>query len=354
MVQQVLRQAERSVLYASPDKRGFTPLDVRPARRADARSRAGQRSPVGLRPRFDRVRSRPRAPSCTSGLLDGSATVGGLKVDTDLRWSILRRLVAVGHAGTEQIEAELSETIQPRDRLNAATCRAAIPTAQAKAEAWNACLNVHVIAQPHARRHGRRNHTSGTPRVVAPARGPVLRSPARCVARPDQRDRAEITMGLQPARSVEAATWNAPMRRSTAMSTSARRATPAGQGRDGVLRRCDASRRTPKLTGLRAPRKAAGQSQLCTAPTGMSRSTRPGQRWCPVGGGGGVAAPVGFGRWRVCRGGLCGGENGQTSTRLVRSVGRGRPTGRAWWAMEGVRWPAGVTCSWIQGNVRVV
>ena len=52
MVQQVLRQAERSgPLRVTGQTRGLLRSDVRPARRADARSRAGQRSPVGLRPR---------------------------------------------------------------------------------------------------------------------------------------------------------------------------------------------------------------------------------------------------------------------------------------------------------------
>ena len=256
MVQQVLRQAESAVaLYASPDKRGVaTPLGC-PAcsNRLMHEAGARQRSPVGLRPRFDRVRSRPAHLAVLSGLLDGSATVGGLKVDTDLRWSILRRLVAVGHAGTEQIEAELSRDDTAAGRLNAATCRAAIPTAQAKAEAWNACLNDTSLP----------NHMLGATVVgiTLPEHRELLRPHV------DQyfealpavwRDRTneiaqEITMACTRTLWWRPPQWNAPMRRSTAMSTS-RTARDACWPRAGTAccGRCDASRRTPNSRPVRA------------------------------------------------------------------------------------------------------
>jgi aminopeptidase N len=71
-----------------------------------------------------------------SGLLDGSATLDGLTVDTELRWALLRRLVVRGAAGETEIAAELERDATAAGERHAAACRAAIPTAAAKAAAW--------------------------------------------------------------------------------------------------------------------------------------------------------------------------------------------------------------------------
>ncbi|MDQ1692112.1 MAG: aminopeptidase [Pseudonocardiales bacterium] len=73
-------------------------------------------------------------------LLDGSETLDGLALDTDLRWAIVQSLVARGMLGNEAIEAE-----GERDRTSAgiraaATARALIPTPEAKAAAWHAAF----------------------------------------------------------------------------------------------------------------------------------------------------------------------------------------------------------------------
>jgi len=71
-----------------------------------------------------------------SGLLDGTAVLDGLSVDTDLRWSLLCRLVSRGGLGAEAIDAELARDATDAGERNAATCRAAIPTVDAKRAAW--------------------------------------------------------------------------------------------------------------------------------------------------------------------------------------------------------------------------
>ena len=70
------------------------------------------------------------------GLLDGTETVPGLAVDTDLRWTLLSALVAVGAAGDDAIDAELDRDPTAAGQRRAATARALRPTAAAKAEAW--------------------------------------------------------------------------------------------------------------------------------------------------------------------------------------------------------------------------
>src|SRR6266487_1953748 len=71
-----------------------------------------------------------------AGLLDGSVTIDGLAVDTDLRWQLLHRLVSCGMAGEDAIDAE-----HDRDRTDAgerytAWCMASIPDPAAKEAAW--------------------------------------------------------------------------------------------------------------------------------------------------------------------------------------------------------------------------
>ncbi|RAY11809.1 aminopeptidase N [Actinomadura craniellae] len=70
------------------------------------------------------------------GLLDGSQTLAGLTVDTELRWALLRRLVVTGRAGEAEIDAELARDATAAGERHAAACRAALPTAAAKAAAW--------------------------------------------------------------------------------------------------------------------------------------------------------------------------------------------------------------------------
>ncbi|MEU8583998.1 aminopeptidase N [Streptomyces abikoensis] len=71
-----------------------------------------------------------------AGLLDGTETVEGLTVDTDLRWDLLGRLAATGRADEKAIAAELERDRTSAGEEHAAWARAARPTAEAKAEAW--------------------------------------------------------------------------------------------------------------------------------------------------------------------------------------------------------------------------
>jgi aminopeptidase N len=73
-----------------------------------------------------------------AGLLDGSARLDGLAVDTELRWRLLTRLVSRGAAGRGEIDAELARDATDAGERRAATCRAAIPEPAAKQAAWEA------------------------------------------------------------------------------------------------------------------------------------------------------------------------------------------------------------------------
>ncbi|MDI3404247.1 aminopeptidase N [Streptomyces cavernicola] len=71
-----------------------------------------------------------------AALLDGTETVEGLAVDTELRWAFLERLASTGRAGEKEIAAEYERDRTAAGERHAATARAARPTAEAKAEAW--------------------------------------------------------------------------------------------------------------------------------------------------------------------------------------------------------------------------
>ena len=71
-----------------------------------------------------------------AGLLDGSTTMAGLTVDAELRWHFLHRLVVVGRGGLDEIDAEVRKDPTAAGQRHAASCHAARPTEQAKAEAW--------------------------------------------------------------------------------------------------------------------------------------------------------------------------------------------------------------------------
>ena len=75
-----------------------------------------------------------------TGLLDGTAPLDGVTVDTDLRWHLVHRLVSTGHVDETAIEAELERDRTAAGQRQAASARAARPTPAAKAEVWDAVV----------------------------------------------------------------------------------------------------------------------------------------------------------------------------------------------------------------------
>jgi aminopeptidase N len=85
---------------------------------------------------FASVATSARDLALLAALLDGSAVLDGLAVDTDLRWTLLGRLVSRGMAGAAKIAAELARGATDAGERRAAACRAAVPSAGAKLAAW--------------------------------------------------------------------------------------------------------------------------------------------------------------------------------------------------------------------------
>jgi len=85
-----------------------------------------------------------------AALLDGSAAVEGLDVDTDLRWSLVTGLARAGRADDALIDAELERDRTIVGQEKAAAARASRPDADAKADAWTQLVdNPEVANETH-------------------------------------------------------------------------------------------------------------------------------------------------------------------------------------------------------------
>ncbi|MBQ0903791.1 aminopeptidase N [Micromonospora sp. U21] len=71
-----------------------------------------------------------------TGWLAGRDVPAGLKVDAELRWAVLRRLVVLSAAGEAEIAAEAAADPSATGAERAARCRAALPDPAAKQAAW--------------------------------------------------------------------------------------------------------------------------------------------------------------------------------------------------------------------------
>jgi aminopeptidase N len=81
-----------------------------------------------------------------SALLDGTESLPGLAVDTEVRWSLLTALVGAGAAGEDEIAAELERDATATGRERAARARASAPTVAAKDEAWRLAVEEDGLA----------------------------------------------------------------------------------------------------------------------------------------------------------------------------------------------------------------
>ncbi|WP_405701489.1 aminopeptidase N [Streptomyces sp. NBC_01383] len=77
-------------------------------------------------------------PDAIQGWLTEGTVPGGPELDAELRWRILTRLAVLGAIDESAIAAELGQDPSATGQEGAARCRAALPTPQAKAAAWQA------------------------------------------------------------------------------------------------------------------------------------------------------------------------------------------------------------------------
>jgi len=138
VVQALLRNAGRAARrFADPAWRASgLELIARSLRKLAESAPAGSDHQLAYVQAFTVTATSARDLTFLAALLDGSEVLEGLSVDTDLRWSLLGRLVSRGMAGEAEIAAELARDPTEAGERNAAACRAAVPDADAKRAAW--------------------------------------------------------------------------------------------------------------------------------------------------------------------------------------------------------------------------
>ncbi|ALV35651.1 aminopeptidase N [Streptomyces sp. CdTB01] len=138
VVQSLHRQVKLAIeMYADPTAREALLTRWTDATLAHLRSaEPGSDHQLAWARAFAATARTPEQLDLLEALLDGSQTVEGLTVDTDLRWAFVQRLAAVGRFDEAEIAAEYERDRTAAGERHAASARAARPTAEAKAEAW--------------------------------------------------------------------------------------------------------------------------------------------------------------------------------------------------------------------------
>ncbi|MGY0024060.1 aminopeptidase N [Streptomyces sp. cg35] len=138
VVQSLHRQVKLAIdLYAAPSHRDallarWTEAALTHLRTAEA----GGDHQLAWARAFAATARTPEQLDLLDGLLEGSQTIEGLAVDTELRWAFVQRLAAVGRFDEAEITTEYERDRTAAGERHAATARAARPTPEAKAEAW--------------------------------------------------------------------------------------------------------------------------------------------------------------------------------------------------------------------------
>ncbi|MEU8988421.1 aminopeptidase N [Streptomyces sp. NPDC048558] len=143
VVQSLQRQVKLAIeLYAAPGTREALLTRWTDATLAHLRAaEAGSDHQLAWARAFAATARTPEQLDLLEGLLDGSHSIEGLAVDTELRWAFVQRLAAVGRFDEAEIAGEYERDKTAAGERHATTARAARPTAEAKAEAWSSVID---------------------------------------------------------------------------------------------------------------------------------------------------------------------------------------------------------------------
>ena len=124
-------------IYVSPEKRESTIEKVGDALWAlSQQADAGSDAQFQFVKTFANIASTPSHVDAIKGLLDGTAPLDGLEIDTDLNWELLEGLVLNGAADNKAIDEALDKDETSNGHQAAARARATFSDAQAKREAF--------------------------------------------------------------------------------------------------------------------------------------------------------------------------------------------------------------------------
>ena len=147
VVQTLVRQAQLAIeQFAAPEHRvGYRTelanLMWQGAEQADA----GSDHQLAFLRAFAALAVTDQQLECVGDLLDGDRQLPGMTIDTELRWLMVVSLATAGRDADPRIETELERDDTATGRRRAATARAARPTPEAKASAWNDMVIRHEL-----------------------------------------------------------------------------------------------------------------------------------------------------------------------------------------------------------------
>ena len=142
-MQNLLAQASTAAnVYGDRSNRAVTRARIAEVARASvADAQAGSDEQLVWARAFASAASSSEDLATMASWLDGTGSVDGLAIDTDLRWHLV---ICLATAGVDDAEARIDTELErdPTDlgRRFALQARAAVPTEEAKAEAWRSLL----------------------------------------------------------------------------------------------------------------------------------------------------------------------------------------------------------------------
>ena len=143
VVQQILLQGRSAIeQFGSPYKRGEYRDELLDTLRTILKDAvAGSDHQLAIVRNIVALARTDEHKSLLKSWIEGDDAPIGLALDTDLRWSFISRLVALGEFDESAIDAELERDNTAGGQRQAASARSGVPTAEAKERAWNAALN---------------------------------------------------------------------------------------------------------------------------------------------------------------------------------------------------------------------
>ncbi|MFC7465191.1 aminopeptidase N [Brachybacterium sp. GCM10030252] len=133
--------------YAAPARRAERTAAAASALWELARAaEAGSDAQLQFVESFARLARTEEHRTILESLLEGSVELPGRTIDTDLRWKLVIALAVLGGIDEAGIDRELASDDTQSGRKSALTAKAALPTAEAKAEAWRLTVEQDTLA----------------------------------------------------------------------------------------------------------------------------------------------------------------------------------------------------------------
>jgi aminopeptidase N len=170
LLRTLLSQLQATVtMYVAPQHREATAADVvRQLRALVGSAEPGSDAQLQLVTAFAGYAQAPEDTAYLQSLLDGSTTLEGLAIDTEMRWTLLTGLATAGVIGAREIEAERERDNTATGRERAARALASRPTAEAKADAWRKAVTEDGLANQTVAAVGIGFGRAHDPQLLAP------------------------------------------------------------------------------------------------------------------------------------------------------------------------------------------